>query len=77
MAEFHMQKGYGFFISGTSMMLWCTIGLFSVVAAWLVGGTEFKDSIFGDAAIAVFFAGLVVGAILTYWGQTHGHRRLN
>ncbi len=74
MTRYHMPRGYGCFISGASLITWCTMGLLFVLVSWAVGGSDFKDSIFGDAAMMVFVAGVALGALLTAWAQRHGHR---
>ncbi len=74
MAEFHMPKGNGFFISGASLITWCVTGLLFVLVSWSVGGADIKDSILGDAAVVVFVAGVALGAVLTAWAQRDGHR---
>jgi membrane associated rhomboid family serine protease len=61
-----MAKGDGLFVTGTSLMVWCALALIFVLVAWAVGGTEFKDSIFGDAAILLTCTGIVAGAAMDY-----------
>ncbi len=75
MADFHMPKGYGFFISGTSLISLSLLALFFVIVSWAIGGTDFKNSIYGDLAMTILVAGVVVGAVLTYIGQKRGHRQ--
>lgn len=74
MAGYHMPKGYAAFLSGVSLLGWSIIGLLTVLVSWAIGGPDFKDVIFGDAAIMVFVAGAGLGAYLVYWAQHHGHR---
>ncbi len=71
--EFHMTKGDALFIEGTSLMAVCGLIIVSVLAAWALGGTEFKDSIFGNAALWLAGAGFIAGAALDYFAQKNGH----
>jgi hypothetical protein len=74
MADFHMPKGYGVFIFGTSLMALCTLALFFVLVAWAVGGSDFKDSIFANTDIVVLGTGIIAGAVLIPFAQKRGHK---
>jgi len=71
--DFHMAKGDGLFIGGSSLIAVCSLGLVSVLVAWALGGTEFKDSIFGNAAMIVFGTGIIAGAVMDYFAKKRGH----
>jgi hypothetical protein len=71
--EFHMTKRDALFIEGTSLMAVCGLIIASVLVAWALGGTEFKDSIFGNAALGLAGAGFIAGAALDYFAQKNGH----
>ena len=73
MAGYHMPRGYGSFLSGVSLLTWSVIGLLTVLVTWAIGGTDFKNSMFGDAFMAIFAVGIAFGAYLVYWAQHHGH----
>lgn len=68
-----MTKGDVLFIEGTSLMAVSGLIIVSVLVAWALGGSEFKDSIFGDAALAFAGLGFVAGAALDYFAQKNGH----
>jgi hypothetical protein len=72
--EFHMAKRDTLFLSGTSMMALSGLVSSFVLLAWLIGGSEFKDSIYGNAAIVLSFAGFLTGAVIDYLAQKAGHR---
>lgn len=73
MSDFHMAKGDGLFLSGTSLMAMCAVVLFSILVAWAVGGSEFKDSFYGDAALVLAGAGFIAGAVLDCFAQKRKH----
>ena len=74
MADFHMPKGDGLFIFGTSLMALCTLALFFVLVAWAVGGSDFKDSIFGNIDIVALGTGIIAGAVLTHFAKKRGYK---
>ncbi|MGE5467922.1 MAG: hypothetical protein ACM3Y9_10910 [Ignavibacteria bacterium] len=74
MGGYHMPRGYAAFLSGVSLLVWCIVGLATVLVSWAIGGTDFKNSIFGNADMALFAVGIVAGAWLVHWAQHHGHR---
>jgi hypothetical protein len=74
MADFHMPKGDGLFISGTFLMALCTLALFFVLVAWAVGGSDFKDSIYGNTDIVVLGTGIIAGAVLIHFAKKRGHK---
>lgn len=59
------RKGAGVQLCGTCLTTFSAMALFFVLVAWLVGGDQFKDSIFGNADIGVFLLGIAVGAVMT------------
>ena len=73
--QFHMAKGDALFIEGTTLMTCCALVMGSVLVAWAVGGSEFKDSIYGNAALAVAAVGFIAGALLEYFGQKRRHAK--
>ncbi|HEX8988814.1 MAG TPA: hypothetical protein VF816_12720 [Rhodocyclaceae bacterium] len=74
MAGYHMTRGNFAFLSGVSLIVWSIVGTLTVLASWAIGGSDFKNVIFGDVDIGVFTLGVVVGAFLVAWAQHHGHR---
>jgi phage-related holin len=62
----HLPDSDALFFSGTSLMALSGLVLAAVLVAWLVGGSEFKDSFDGNAAIVVSFAAMIVGAVMDY-----------
>ena len=74
MAGYHMSRGNFAFLSGVSLLAWSIVGLLTVVVSWLIGGTAFKDLIFGNEVIGIFSLGILVGAFMVAWAQHHGHR---
>lgn len=76
MTDFHMVKGDGLFLWGTSLITWCAFALLTVLGVWAVGGTEFKDQLFGDIAIAVLCTGIVAGSVLDYFALKIRHSRI-
>jgi hypothetical protein len=71
--EFHMAKGDARFIEGTSVMAMSAMVIVTVLVAWAIGGTEFKDEFYGNVALVVASIGFVVGAILEFSGQKLRH----
>ena len=65
MAYAEPRKGAGVQFCGTCLTALSGMALFFVLIAWLVGGDQFKDSIFGNADIAVFLAGIGLGVLMT------------
>jgi hypothetical protein len=74
MAGYHMARGNFAFLSGVSLLGWSIVGLLAVAVSWLIGGTDFKNVIFGNEAIGMFTLGIIVGAFLVAWAQHHGHQ---
>jgi hypothetical protein len=70
--EFHMAKSDTLFLSGTTLMALSGLVGTSVLVAWLIGGSEFKDSIYGNAAIVLSFAGFLAGAVIDYFARKSG-----
>ncbi len=62
--EFRMAKDDVLFLVGTSFMGLCGLVMLSVLVSWGVGGSEYKDIIYGDGALILAGAGFVVGAAL-------------
>lgn len=73
MNEFHMAKGDALFIEGTSLMTLCALVIATVLVAWAIGGSEFKDQFYGDAVLGVAGIGFIAGAILDYFAQRIRH----
>ncbi len=69
MNEFHMAKGDALFLEGTSVMVMCAVVIPAVLVSWPIGGNEFKDEFYGDAALSVAGIGLLVGAALDYFAK--------
>ncbi len=67
--EFHMAKCDVLILSGTSLMALCGLVIAAVLVAWGVGGTDYKNSFYGDDALVVAGAGIVAGAMLHYLGR--------
>jgi hypothetical protein len=67
-----VRKGAGIQLCGTCLTTYSAMALFFVLVAWLAGGDQFKDSIFGNASIAVFLAGIAAGIVMTTVAR---HRR--
>jgi len=66
MTKFHMQKGDSLFIEGTSLIILCALVIVSVLIAWAIGGSEYKDSFYGDTAMAFAGIGFIAGVILDF-----------
>lgn len=75
MNEFHMEKGDALFIEGTSLMFFSALVIISVLVAWAVGGSEFKDSFFGDVALGFAGMGFIAGAIFDHFAQKRRHAK--
>ncbi len=67
--QLDMPKGSGAFISALAIVAWCLMSLAVVLVSWALGGTEYKDSIFGNVAVATCVAGIVGGNILLHWAR--------
>ena len=76
MKYFHMAKGDGLFLSGTTLMALCGMALFFVLVAWAVGGSDFKDTFFfGNTTIVLLGMGFIIGAVLEYFAQKRRHSK--
>ncbi|MDD5250331.1 MAG: hypothetical protein PHY45_15215 [Rhodocyclaceae bacterium] len=73
MDEFHMARGDAFFIEGTTLMVWCGLAMVTVLVSWAIGGTGYKDALYGDAVLVIGGIGFVVGAVLDYFAQKLRH----
>jgi hypothetical protein len=56
-----------------SLMAMCAMVIVTVLAAWALGGTEFKDEFYGNAALVVASIGFIVGAVLEFSAQKLRH----
>jgi hypothetical protein len=62
--SFNVARSDRHFLIGSVLMACSALALFFVLVAWAVGGSEFKNSFYGDGAIVVLGAGFIVGATL-------------
>jgi hypothetical protein len=72
--EFHMAKSDALFFSGSSLMALCGLTITCVLVAWALGGGEFKDSFYGNAALVLSFAGLIAGAVIDHLALQRGRQ---
>ncbi len=72
--EFQLAKSDALFFSGSSLMALCGLTITCVLVAWALGGSEFKDSFYGNAAIVLSFAGLLAGAAIDYLALRQGQQ---
>lgn len=73
MTDFHMSRSDRLFLMGTGLMTVCAEALFFVLVAWAIGGSEFKDSFYGDTAMVVLGVGFIVGAVFDLLAKNPGH----
>lgn len=71
----HRPTSDALFLSGTSLMALSGLVLSCVLVAWAIGGSDFKDSFYGNAAIVLSFAGFIVGLGTDYFAQKQDHRQ--
>lgn len=67
--EFHMARCDVLILSGTSLMALCGLVIAAVLIAWSVGGSDYKNSFYGDDALAAAVVGIIAGAMLHYLGR--------
>ncbi len=75
MTRYRVPTDSGHFASTNALIIWCVTGLLFVLVSWAVAGADFRGTLLGDAALAVFVAGMVMGALLGAWFRMRGRRR--
>ncbi len=64
MTNLHIAKGDTLFLPGTSLIVLCAWALFFILVAWVVWGSDFKDSFFGDTIAVVLGTGVIAGSVI-------------
>lgn len=56
----------GLKFASMTLIVWSSIALFFLLLSWAVGGTEYKDAIYGNSAFVVILLGLIAGIGLNF-----------
>jgi len=65
MAQDASRQGFGVQFCGNCLVALSAMALFFLLLAWLVGGEQFKDSLFGNFYIGLLLAGIAGGILLS------------
>lgn len=66
MTSADMPEVSGLEFASMTLIAWSSMALFFLLLSWAVGGTEYKNSIYGDYALVVILLGLVAGIGLKF-----------
>jgi len=66
MANIDAPEVSGLKFASVTLIAWSSIALFFLLLSWAVGGTEYKDSIYGNSGLVVVLVGLIAGIALSF-----------
>lgn len=61
MSQSARLDGSKLFSMGTVIVAMCSVSLFFLLASWLLGGTDYKDSLLGNELIPLLSLGIAIG----------------
>ena len=74
MTDIEKSKVFDLRATALALLTACPIALFFLLVSWVAGGSAFKDSIFGNYALAFLFAGIAAGLVCAFRSRITSRR---